>query len=568
MLLAGVTIVLFLLHFCDCITFLSREDSFAEYPPWSARLSGSLEFEFKTFNPRSLLIYAEEISDSPNDRKSFLKLSLLHGSLNLVVQMGGEDSRSKKTKRFSANLNDLRWHKVRIVRDKNKTTVTIDGRWSFDLTNQGTISELPVNSSLFVGGVNKEKLKDLVSGRIKLNQIPRFVGCIRNLRYSTKGGYKDSEALISHSGLASGCVDACAKSNHTPCRNGGKCMNRFFTFKCNCIGTGFKGRNCTIPLESAYFRGVDYITWSPSRHHSVYQHVIVMRFKTYLENGILLTTGKGGDSLILELYRGNLRMSIDLGGGSREIPIDTGDKGLNDMEWHKVEIIRKGTFCVLKLDDRITKNGTTPGRHSKFDFPRYNKIFFAGHTKPRTLEISKAKQNFSGCLQDVWYNEIQVLFRKFYTRSTQIESVGSVQKGCPLITPPPTTAATTKAWTTRKLSRHTTESNVGKSTVGLSPSVIRNDNFESQNRASMSKEPLSKSQIAWITSGIIVGALVLVFTTACLVHRCKRRYDGFLISSALKNKDNQQRASQRYKAERVVFLEHGTKEKLDRVTKF
>ena len=26
--------------------------------------------------------------------------------------------------------------------------------------------------------------------------------------------------------------------------------------------------------------------------------------------------------------------------------------GLNDRQWHKVEIIRKGTFCVLNLDDR------------------------------------------------------------------------------------------------------------------------------------------------------------------------------------------------------------------------
>ena len=27
-------------------------------------------------------------------------------------------------------------------------------------------------------------------------------------------------------------------------------------------------------------------------------------------------------------------------------------KGLNDMQWHKVEIIREGTFCVLNIDDR------------------------------------------------------------------------------------------------------------------------------------------------------------------------------------------------------------------------
>ena len=175
MFFSALTVLISLMNLCDCITFLSKEDSFAEYPPWRTKLSGSLEFEFKTFNPRSLLLYAEEASDLPNDRRSFLKLSLLHGSLSLVVQMGGEDSLSKKTKRFGANLNDLRWHKVLIIRDKNKTTVTIDGRWSFVLVNEGDLLNLPVNSSLFIGGVNKKVLDKAVSGRIRQNLVPRYV---------------------------------------------------------------------------------------------------------------------------------------------------------------------------------------------------------------------------------------------------------------------------------------------------------------------------------------------------------------------------------------------------------
>lgn len=175
MLFSAVTVLIYLMNLCDCITFLSKEDSFAEYPPWRTKFSGSLEFEFKTFNPRSLLLYAEEVSDLPNDQRSFLKLSLLHGSLSLVVQMGGEDYPSKKIKRFGANLNDLRWHKVLIIRDKNKTTVTIDGRWSFVLINEGDLLNLPVNSSLFVGGVNKEVMDKAVSGRIRHNLIPRYL---------------------------------------------------------------------------------------------------------------------------------------------------------------------------------------------------------------------------------------------------------------------------------------------------------------------------------------------------------------------------------------------------------
>ena len=81
----------------------------------------------------------------------------------------------------------------------------------------------------------------------------RFVGCIRNLKYATIDGYKEPEALLSFSEVASGCINACTKSKHTPCANGGKCMNRFLTVKCKCEGTGFKGRNCTIRKYSVGF---------------------------------------------------------------------------------------------------------------------------------------------------------------------------------------------------------------------------------------------------------------------------------------------------------------------------
>ena len=175
MFLPAVSIMLSVLHLSKCITFLSREDSYAEYPPWEAKTSGRLEFEFKTFNPWSLLLYAEEVSDLPNGQKSFITLSLRHGSLRLVVQMGGDDFRSKRTlDNFGVNLNDLRWHKVVIIRDKNKTILSLDGR-SWDLINEGKLLHLPVNSSLFVGGVHREILHKVVSARIKQNQIPRYI---------------------------------------------------------------------------------------------------------------------------------------------------------------------------------------------------------------------------------------------------------------------------------------------------------------------------------------------------------------------------------------------------------
>ena len=149
----------------SCLTLLSGSNSYAEYPPWTADVSGKIEFRFKTFNPTSLLLYIEEQSSKNQEEKSFLELSLLDGSMKLVVQMGGEDYWSKKQRRFGGNLNDLKWHSVQIIRDKRKTTLKVDN-WSFSLINTGEADQLSVNSSLYVGGLPKELRGSVVNGRI------------------------------------------------------------------------------------------------------------------------------------------------------------------------------------------------------------------------------------------------------------------------------------------------------------------------------------------------------------------------------------------------------------------
>ena len=64
-------------------------------------------------------------------------------------------------------------------------------------------------------------------------------------------------------------------------------------------------------------------------------------------------------------------------------------------------------------------NGTTPGRNSKFDLQHvlhgipHEKMYFAGHDNPRELSISKSKQNFAGCMQHVFYNEVRTSSNEF-----------------------------------------------------------------------------------------------------------------------------------------------------------
>lgn len=154
--------ILALMHASNCLTFLNRSESYAEYPAWNSVHDGRLQLEFRTYLPTSLLLYAEEISKRPSDERSFMKVSLLNGRLNVIIQMGGEDERSKKHVLHYGNLNDMKWHKLVIIRDKNKTKLSIDGH-PLVVVNDGEQNYLPLNSSLFIGGVNSKVLKNPIS---------------------------------------------------------------------------------------------------------------------------------------------------------------------------------------------------------------------------------------------------------------------------------------------------------------------------------------------------------------------------------------------------------------------
>ena len=73
----------------------------------------------------------------------------------------------------------------------------------------------------------------------------RFVGCIEDLAYSKDETPVKPGSLLSAAKVASGCVDACAAKSTEHCANGGKCLNKFSKFVCNCLGTGYEGKNCS-----------------------------------------------------------------------------------------------------------------------------------------------------------------------------------------------------------------------------------------------------------------------------------------------------------------------------------
>ena len=73
-----------------------------------------------------------------------------------------------------------------------------------------------------------------------------FIGCLRNMRYSTGGDVFSFVPVLNMSDVSKGCTNKCSLQFQTKCENRGRCVNYYSHFHCDCFGTDFEGENCNI----------------------------------------------------------------------------------------------------------------------------------------------------------------------------------------------------------------------------------------------------------------------------------------------------------------------------------
>ena len=169
------------------LIFLSQTFSFSldgstqssqQFRRWNADQNSSLEFEFKTLQGNGLLLYTDD-----GGTYDFFEVKLSESSLRLRYNLGG----GAQVITVGQNLGDGRWHKVKIQRSLENTSITVDGFGS-NSTSRGTEFEFGKyagNSDVYIGGMptwynNKLTLLALPSVIFE----PRFKGEIRNLIYA------------------------------------------------------------------------------------------------------------------------------------------------------------------------------------------------------------------------------------------------------------------------------------------------------------------------------------------------------------------------------------------------
>ncbi len=74
------------LEFSEALNFVNQSGSAAIYEPWFAAKTGTLKFNFKTFDPDGLLFYVGDNND-PSKSGNYMYLKLEWGEAVLVTQV-------------------------------------------------------------------------------------------------------------------------------------------------------------------------------------------------------------------------------------------------------------------------------------------------------------------------------------------------------------------------------------------------------------------------------------------------------------------------------------------------
>ncbi|XP_078362379.1 uncharacterized protein LOC144646604 [Oculina patagonica] len=183
--------------------FLSYNEynSNAVYEAWKG--PGELSLLFKSRKPTAFLAYQDDGTYSHFD------LFLINGKVRARVTF---DKCQWKQLTIEGNFSDSRWHRVRLARQLNNVTLTVDGCYSESIECNYTSSKSEKWQALYVGSIPWEiSMNSLAKPGIFRETIESvFQGCIGHVTQTAPGESPKPLALRSSAWTGSDCGRNCA----------------------------------------------------------------------------------------------------------------------------------------------------------------------------------------------------------------------------------------------------------------------------------------------------------------------------------------------------------------------
>ncbi|XP_041847532.1 contactin-associated protein-like 2b [Melanotaenia boesemani] len=387
----------------------SSPASFLHFQSIHGETSMDISFYFKTSSTHG--VFLESLGTS-----SFLHIELRGGSVVLFSFNVGSE-RLELSVRSAQSLNDDQWHRVEAEKNIKEAVLQLDGQFKeVRLMGQGHAGSTEFYRDLYVGASSGQR---------------GFLGCIRALKINGVVYDLEERAKVT-AGVNPSCQGHC-NSFGMHCKNGGKCVEQYNGYSCDCSLTAYDGPFCTVDVGGYFETGTlvryDFLSdVGPSLlgdggsssgvggpgEANLTQEELVFSFSTYSSPSILVyISSRTQDYMAVVLrHNGTLQIRYSLGGLTEPYTIDIDHRNLANGQPHFVNITRKMREIQLQLDHYPLSTHTLPeASDTHFNLVKsifLGKVFETGQIDPILIERYNTP-GFVGCLSRVQLNSVAPL---------------------------------------------------------------------------------------------------------------------------------------------------------------
>ncbi|KAM4543726.1 contactin-associated protein-like 2a isoform 1-T1 [Fundulus diaphanus] len=383
--------------------------SYLHFATFQGETSADISFYFKTSAPYG--VFLENLGNT-----DFIRLELKSPTVvSFSFDVG--NGPVELTVHAAAPLNDDQWHRVMAERNIKEAVLRVDQtyRTSRLAPAQGH-TRLELFSQLYVGAAGGQR---------------GFLGCIRALRMNGVTLNLEERAKVTP-GVMSGCQGHCT-SFGMYCRNGGKCVERYNGYLCDCTTTAFNGPFCTKDV-GGYFEAGTLVKYNfmPEAVHgaskdtkaltqqlmpndvNLTKEEVTFSFSTSSAPAILMyISSKTQDYLAVVLRsNGSLQVRYNLGGLREPFAIDVDQRNLANGQPHSMNMSRHNRSISIQLDHYPPVYYKLPDASDiQFDLVKtlfLGKVYETGPIDPVLIERYNSP-GFTGCLSRVQFNGVAPL---------------------------------------------------------------------------------------------------------------------------------------------------------------
>jgi cadherin EGF LAG seven-pass G-type receptor 1 len=408
---------------CELRSRSFSKGSYLTFPALRQRHRFTIKLQFSTLNEDGLLFY----NGRYNEKHDFVALEIVKGVLQFSFSLGSNVTRV--TARKATSIADGQWHTVEVRYHNKSATIIID-----DCDPSLAIKHGPKLGTSWACANYTQQILDAkcsvyretchrfldLTGPLQIGGLPTlptsfrvknkdYVGCISDLHIDHK--FVDLNSFVADKDTKVGCPEKKPFCNSNPCKHGGKCIEGWSTFLCECP-ENWSGKDCSESVRPPWhFKGDGLLSFNPLLRPIQLPWINSLALRTLQRDAALLAVQVGqNSSALIALSSGTIQYSYN-----GEVVAIQGTP-VNDGKWHHLEV--KWMMGEIWLSLNYGQYEATFPMTAKIQGLYVGKIVIGGPDNPTSL-----RPYFEGCIQDVRIGTTQSALQRPTVRE-------NVEDGC------------------------------------------------------------------------------------------------------------------------------------------